>query len=159
PAAPPRNRNARQGIVGRVAKAGLTLKMSISPVSTRHNASAAGNGQAARLMVAALADAKQLPAEFLAGLGLSDLPKGGVGIPYYDATGAEIAVKRRTALKAGDGSYWPKGKPLAAYGSWRIDRTNKAGFLILVEGESDCWTLWHHGLPALGIPGESAVKT
>jgi hypothetical protein len=25
--------------------------------------------------------------------------------------------------------------------------------LVLVEGESDCWTLWHHSIPALGIPG------
>ncbi len=91
---------------------------------------------------------------------MRDLPGGrGVGIPYHDATGAEIAVKRRTALKATEGSYWPKGQPLAAYGSWRIDRANRAGFLILVEGESDCWALWHHGLPALGIPGANAVKT
>lgn len=31
-------------------------------------------------------------------------------------------------------------------------------YLIVVEGESDCWTLWHHGYPALGIPGSSNVK-
>ncbi len=29
------------------------------------------------------------------------------------------------------------------------------GWLLLVEGESDCWTLWAHNLPALGIPGKS----
>ena len=29
----------------------------------------------------------------------------------------------------------------------------KAGYLVLVEGESDCWTLWYQGFPALGIPG------
>ena len=28
-----------------------------------------------------------------------------------------------------------------------------AGFLVLVEGESDCWTLWYHKFPALGLPG------
>jgi hypothetical protein len=129
-------------------------------VGSRNNTSAAsGNGKAARLTVAALADAKRLPADFLTGLGLRDLPERGVGIPYYDATGAEVAVKQRTALKATEGSYWPKGKTPAAYGSWRIDLANKAGFLILVEGESDCWALWHHGLPALGIPGANAVKT
>src|SRR5262245_60718777 len=134
--------------------------MSISPVRGRNNTSSAlGNGKSVRLTVAALADAKRLPADFLTGLGLSDLPAGGVGIPYYDATGAEVAVKRRTALKATEGSYWPKGQPLAAYGSWRIDQANRDGFLILVEGESDCWTLWHHGWPALGIPGANAVKT
>ena len=31
-------------------------------------------------------------------------------------------------------------------------------YLILVEGESDCWSLWYHGFPALGIPGSSNVK-
>jgi hypothetical protein len=25
--------------------------------------------------------------------------------------------------------------------------------VVLVEGESDCHTLWFHGIPALGIPG------
>jgi len=29
----------------------------------------------------------------------------------------------------------------------------KAGELVLVEGESDCWTLWYQGFPALGLPG------
>src|SRR5262249_25958779 len=73
--------------------------------------------------------------------------------------GTEVAVKQRTALHAREGSYWPKGKPLAAYGSWRIDQAAKAGYLILVEGESDCWALWRHGMPALGIPGANAGKT
>jgi hypothetical protein len=110
------------------------------------------------LTLLALANAKRLATDFLRGLGLSDLPEGGVGIQYFDMTGCRIAVKRRTALKARDGSYWPKGKPLAAYGQERLDAAARAGFLILVEGESDCWALWHHGLPALGIPGANAVK-
>jgi hypothetical protein len=97
--------------------------------------------------------------DFLCSLGLHDLLEGGVGIQYYDMTGCRLAVKKRTALKATEGSYWPKGKPLAAYGQERLGAAAKAGFLILVEGESDCWVLWHHGLPALGIPGASATKT
>jgi hypothetical protein len=128
----------------------------MSLVGGKNNTPCAPGGTAT---VAALAKAKRLPIDFLAGLGLSDLPRGSVGIPYYDFTGAEIAIKRRTALSAREGSFWPQGKPLAAYGSWRIDQANKASFLILVEGESDCWVLWHHGLPALGIPGASTVKT
>ncbi len=65
-----------------------------------------------------LAEAKRLPVTFLRDeLGLYDLDNGrAIGIPYYGETGEDIAVKRRTALKATDGSYWPKGKPLAAYG-------------------------------------------
>ena len=35
----------------------------------------------------------------------------------------------------------------------RLKDARKAGYLVLVEGESDCWTLWYQGFPALGIPG------
>jgi hypothetical protein len=116
-------------------------------------------GKGRRPTLAELAKAKSLPPDFLQRLGLEDLAEGGVGIPYYGPTGETIAVKRRTALKAGDGSYWPKGLSLAAYGQWRLDYAAKAGILILVEGESDCWVLWHHGFPALGLPGAGTVKT
>lgn len=34
----------------------------------------------------------------------------------------------------------------------------KNNFLIIVEGESDCWTLWYYGYQALGIPGSSMTK-
>ena len=31
--------------------------------------------------------------------------------------------------------------------------------MLLVEGESDCWTTWFHGIPALGVPGKSTWKS
>src|SRR6266852_2881917 len=96
-----------------------------------------GKGNCRYLTLVALAEAKRLPPIFLKELGLHDLSAGGVGIPYYDVDGSDIAVKKRTALRAKEGSYWPKDVPLAAYGQWRIGDANKAGFLILVEGESD----------------------
>jgi hypothetical protein len=112
-----------------------------------------------KLTLSALAEAKQLPATWLhEELGVRELPGGGVGIPYYDFDGSELAVKSRTALKATDGSFWPKGRSLAAYGSWRIETAQKAGHAYIAEGETDCWTLWRHGLPAVGIPGANAVK-
>jgi hypothetical protein len=117
------------------------------------------SNSAPALTIDALAKAKGLPPAFLRELELKDLSGGGVGIPYFGSTGEKIAVKKRTVLKAKDGSYWPKGKPLAAYGQNRLDAAAKVGFLILVEGESDCWALWHQGLPALGIPGANAAKT
>jgi hypothetical protein len=110
------------------------------------------------LTVAELSKAKALPAEFLMRLGLHDLPGVGVAIPYYARDGSQIAVKRRTALKANDGSYWPKGMKLACYGDWKLDAARKAGFLFLVEGESDSWAFWYHQLPVLGIPGANAAK-
>src|SRR5262249_8348533 len=36
------------------------------------------------------------------------------------------------------------------------DLASRQGFLVIVEGESDCWSLWHHTLPALGVPGSNA---
>lgn len=106
-----------------------------------------------RVTVEALAAAKGLPAEFLKKLGLHNLPGGGVGIPYRDTSGAVVQVKRRTALVARDGSYWPKGAPLMAYGLERLATYNGEEPLHFGEGESDVWTLWLHGRPALGLPG------
>jgi hypothetical protein len=112
------------------------------------------------LTVEALAQAKKLPAAFLRQLGLCDLPADrAVGIPYYDETAAGLLMKRRTALIAKEGSHWPSSVPVCAYGRWRIAEAAKQGMLIVVEGESDCWTLWHHGLPALGLPGSGMAKT
>jgi hypothetical protein len=36
-----------------------------------------------------------------------------------------------------------------------IAEIRKAGWVLLVEGESDVWTLRYYGLPVLGIPGKS----
>jgi hypothetical protein len=61
--------------------------------------------------VEALARHKQFPADFLQAEGLHDLPDGrGLGIPYTDLSGKTVAVKERTSLVAGRGSYWPKGR-------------------------------------------------
>jgi hypothetical protein len=118
----------------------------------------AGNGRnAGRLTLEQFADAKGLPAEFLRANAVEETGDG-IRFAYLDETGVPIAHKRRTALKAKDGSYWPKGKPLAAYGQWRVDEARRAGLLYIVEGESDTLTLWFHGLPALGIPGAGAAK-
>jgi hypothetical protein len=111
-----------------------------------------------KVTMAALAAAKCLPVDFLSDkLGVRELP--GVGIPYFDFDGSEIVVKRRIALAAKDGSRWPPGQQLAAYGSWRIQDARRATHLYLVEGETDAWTLWYHGLPALGLPGSGTAKT
>ncbi|MFH0809360.1 MAG: AAA family ATPase, partial [Pseudomonadota bacterium] len=110
---------------------------------------------ATKINLADLARDKGLPVDFLKALGLHDIPHGGVGVPYKDATGHVVETKRRTALRAKEGSFWAKGKPLMPYGLERLAKARERGKLLLVEGESDSWTAWHHGLPCLGIPGAS----
>jgi DNA polymerase-1 len=104
-----------------------------------------------------LADHKRLPVEHLQSLGLHDLPQGGVGIPYRDGAGRTVAVKQRTALTAKAGSFWPLDKKLMAYGEDRLEEGSAAGFRVVVEGESDCWALWFHRFPSLGLPGCNTV--
>jgi putative DNA primase/helicase len=116
----------------------------------------AENGRTTTL--ASLAAAKALPVEFLAELGVQNLPGGGVGIPYYEhPNGEQLFVRERDSPRRKGKRFWqPTGIKLAAYGQWRIEAARKLGFLVIVEGESDCWVIWHHELPALGVPGSSS---
>jgi hypothetical protein len=104
-----------------------------------------------------LAEAKRLPVDFLEGLGVRDRPGGGVEISYRDLTSKTITSRTRDTLAGRP--VWPKGQRAIVYGEDRLHEAIEAGYLVLVEGESDCWTLWHHGLPALGIPGAECTKT
>ncbi len=99
---------------------------------------------------------KQLPLEFLRDLGLSQITYLGqpaVRIPYVDANGEEPAVRIRVAVDGDDRFRWRKGSKPCLYGLSRLGEAKDAGHVILVEGESDCHTLWFHGIPALGLPG------
>jgi len=112
------------------------------------------------LTIKSLASDKGLPSDFLLKLGLRDRSDG-VLVPYRMMDGTPAPRQRlRTALKACDGSSWlaGNGSPVP-YGLWRLGEAEKAGHLTLVEGESDCWTAWIYGMPALGIPGASMTHT
>jgi len=125
--------------------------------------------------VADLAAAKSLPIDFLESLGLENSTwerrKNNhtysgtcVLIPYHYVSGALASRHRRR--KALEGQYrfdWTgntteNGSPLP-YGLNRLQAARDAGYIIMVEGESDCWALWHHGYPALGIPGSKLWKS
>jgi hypothetical protein len=108
------------------------------------------------LTLAELAAAKRLPAQFLIELGVTDSPQG-VRIPYRDTSGQTISVRYRIAL-AGDRFRWRAGDKAALYGLDRLAQIRDAGWVLLVEGESDCWTCWYHDLPALGIPGKATWR-
>ncbi len=112
-----------------------------------------------RLTVDALASAKKLPVAFLRyELGLED-ESSHVVIPYHLADYSLAPRQRwRTALLAKHGSLWDNQKgEIVPYGLERLTLARESGSLVLVEGESDCWTLWYHGFAALGIPGSQMV--
>jgi hypothetical protein len=101
------------------------------------------------------ATAKALPIEFLKACGLSEFTydhKPALRIPYLGVNHEELAVRFRIALE-GDRFRWKSGTRPYLYGLHRLSEAQKTGHVVLVEGESDCHTLWHHGIPALGMPG------
>jgi hypothetical protein len=98
----------------------------------------------------AYAEAKKLPVEFLARLGLSDtsyVGKPAVRILYLGEDGSEGAVRFRIALEKGpkgdERFRWRKGSKPSLYGLWRLEHAHDEGYIFLVEGESDAQTLWH----------------
>ncbi len=120
-----------------------------------------GMSQRKTLSLLDLALEKQLPWQFLSSLGVVEHPSGGLKIPYHLPDGTPASRHRiRTALIAKEGSRWSKGEgSIVAYGLERLGEARKAGYLVLVEGESDCWTLWYHQFPALGLPGAEMAGT
>jgi hypothetical protein len=101
---------------------------------------------------------KKLPEDFLRGLGLRDvtyLEKPAVRIPYPDEEGQEVAVRFRVSMDGTEKFRWRSGDKPTFYGLRLLGEARKAGYVVLVEGESDCHTLWYHEIPALGIPGAS----
>jgi hypothetical protein len=101
-----------------------------------------------------------LPEDYLRRLGLSEVTYSGataIRIAYRDENGAEGPVRFRTALEKGaegDNRFrWRTGSKAMLYGLWRLGAAREKGYVVLVEGESDCHTLWRHEEPALGVPG------
>lgn len=116
--------------------------------------------QHAGLTVKQYAEAKRLDPERLRSFGLSDLSylgKPAVRIPYHDGAGNDGPVRYRLRLDKGadadDRFKWKTGSKLCLYGLDRLPLARERGHAALVEGESDCHTLWSHGEPAIGVPG------
>lgn len=102
-----------------------------------------------------------------------------VDIPYFNADGVEVAVQCRLRLqKPGRKPRAPQDADVARrpvplepplrrrydprfrfrgdprpYGLDRVEEAHAEGYAVIVEGESDCWTCWAAGIPALGLPG------
>lgn len=109
--------------------------------------------------VAQYAAAKNLPEAFLRSpeIGLSDITYQGapaVRIPYFNRTGEEtVSVQFRVSLDSDPRFKWKTGNRAALYGSERIPKATAR--IALVEGPSDCHTLWFADEPAIGVPSAS----
>jgi hypothetical protein len=115
----------------------------------------------AGLTLAQLAEAKQLPVDFLKTFGVYETRSGGVpavAIPYYDQHGAEVAVQLRLSL-TGERFRWARGGPDVLYGLSKLPTILAMGYVIICEGPSDCWTGWFHTLPVLSVPSAPIWKS
>src|SRR5215208_2527914 len=130
-----------------------------NPHSNGHNKRASGDVRPEHsCTLKEYSEEKKLPEGFLRGLGLRDvtyLEKPAVRIPYPDKEGQEVAVRFRVSLDGAEKFKWRSVDKPVPYGLRLLEETHRVGYVVLVEGESDCHTLWFHEILALGIPGAS----
>src|SRR5215211_5143737 len=122
-----------------------------------------GGSEAQDCTLDAYAEYTGLSVDFLKGLGLKEIhyiDQKAVKMPYFDATGSEeICVRFRVSLAGTPKVKTRKGDKHKLYGLWRIEEARKAGYAILVEGESDAHVGWHHGLSVIGVPGATGFPS
>lgn len=112
------------------------------------------------LTVQELAAYKHLPETFLRSLGVKEFA-GGVVIPYFTAGKKAARARLRHSLRGKKRFTWGRkefdGKTfqIVPYGVWKA---TGGAVLFIVEGETDCWAGWHHGINVLGLPGAENVK-
>jgi len=106
------------------------------------------------------AEAKKLPLNFLKSLGLDEITYQkvkAVKIPYYGPDGEEKTVQFRLSIQKGieaDNCFkWRSGSKTIIYGLWKLQDARNAEYIAIVEGASDCHTLWFNAIPAVGLPG------
>ena len=152
-----------------VAALGLSLSdlFDAPPIPCRYPAASSSPSASHRpaspegLTLREYATAKRLPLDLLQELGVTEVTRRGrraLRMPYTDERGAESAVRFRLALRGDQRFRWKRGSRVLPYGLSRLHEAREAGYVLLVEGESDAQTLWLHGLPALGIPGASTWR-
>ena len=111
-----------------------------------------------------LADYFELPVEVLRDNGVHDARFGSDGapcieFPYPNPDGSVFRMRVRRGLE-GDGRFaWRPGEGQLPYGLDRLRAEPDTATPILVEGESDCWTLWNAGFVAVGVPGASSWRS
>lgn len=111
---------------------------------------------------------KHLPVEFLEKTcrASTQRERGGLTclvMPYLTESKQDLSAKNLAVRKRYGGKQfvWRKGSKgnICLYGEWRLQEIKKAGWAVLVEGESDTHSLWYMGIPAIGVPGASMFKS
>jgi hypothetical protein len=111
---------------------------------------------------------KRLPLDFLqsdevALEQIDYLGRPAISIPYPDADGNVVSERIRinlhkSATGPDDRFRWKKGDSPLLYGLHRLQEVREAGYVFLVEGESDAQVCWFYEEPALGVPGVANWK-
>lgn len=78
-------------------------------------------------------------------------------IPYFSEDGQKAVFRKRYGNKEFRWQKGAKGK-IPLYGEWRLQEIKQAGYVILVEGESDTQSMWCMSFPCLGVPGAAMFK-
>nr|DAX61926.1 MAG TPA: DNA directed DNA polymerase [Caudoviricetes sp.] len=105
---------------------------------------------------------KRLPEEFLKEQCCLQTKKDKQGIqylyiPYFNENSDEVTYRKRYGGKAFRWKYGA-GKDICMYGEWKLEQIRTAGYVVLVEGESDSQSMWYMGISTLGIPGASMMR-
>ncbi|MCC5910044.1 MAG: DUF927 domain-containing protein [Clostridiaceae bacterium] len=96
---------------------------------------------------------KKLSEAFIRFLGIRD-GKTGITIPYKDEEGKVLSNRQRYHKDNPTRFSWARGSKVCLYGLWQLEKARRARKVLLVEGESDCHTLWSYGIEEiLGVPG------
>lgn len=150
-----------QGIDTKEAYKEILARYDITPEHERQAQSTNASGLGSYTLERYSFD-KRLPADFLRDTCRVDTGRDRDGteylrMPYFFEDGKEAAIRKRYAKKEFRWMRGSKGK-ICLYGEWRLPGIRKAGYAVLVEGESDTQTLWYLGIPAIGIAGASMFK-
>jgi hypothetical protein len=111
------------------------------------------------------ATAKRLDPAFLRSLGLETVAnpyarrQKVLAMPYRDASGEFARTRYRVAMAGKNKTVWDRQKERGVPGLYGLERVpDSAASVFIVEGESDCHTLWSRGHAALGVPGVMTFK-
>ena len=112
--------------------------------------------------VAQYALEKRLPEEFLKEQCCLQTKRDKQGvqylyIPYFNENFDEVTYRKRYGGKQFRWKYGAS-KDICMYGEWKLEQIRNAGYVVLVEGESDSQSMWYMGISTLGIPGASMFK-